>query len=502
MGGCGGASGKGSKNGKSSKDGKGKGQSKGESKKGKGMGKPAGGDAAGQSIAQLAKQTAQNAKQMGVLQTLIQKVLVGSTPKAGAPANGTKEDKYWTCLACGDERCFLSRKECHRCSVPRAGAPVKAAPPKAAAAKAEAEPMDLTEDEVPATSLEDQIAEREVRIKAIKGLGSSWGQLQLEAAEAELKSLKEQQKRARPLPARLQAATARLLKARELQEENNEVVQNLQDKLAAALTVQTEVAAKVSEAEAELQAVTELAAVGSATSMACQTAGLVGNVLGAMGLNLDPVTIEAVKGAILQHFNAAAAMAGATPQKLPPKAPGLSEVAAGGVQGQAAAGHAAAWTAPAAAAAQAVAVEKAKREQALSAAKAAASEHAKLQAAADAVAAKAKAAAAEAEQAAVRQAMAEAEVLRQAAVLQPQQGQQQGPQTLPNMFLLQRGQEQQQQEQVGAGGVGTAPAPGHAAGSRGKSSSRSRERKRREREAAAATAKEELAAAEAATAQG
>ena len=47
-----------------------------------------------------------------------------------------------------------------------------------------------------------------------------------------------------------------------------------------ALKEQEDAAARLTEAEAELQTVTELAAVGSTVSMACQMAGLVSNLFG------------------------------------------------------------------------------------------------------------------------------------------------------------------------------------------------------------------------------
>ena len=107
------------------------------------------------------------------------------------------------------------------------------------------------------------------------------------------------------MPARLQAATARLTRVKATHEEVDGQVTELQDQLAKALKEQEEAAARVTEAEAELQAVTELAEVGSTVSMACQMAGLVANLVGAQGFNLDPTVIESMKLQILHHYSAA-----------------------------------------------------------------------------------------------------------------------------------------------------------------------------------------------------
>ena len=117
--------------------------------------------------------------------------------------------------------------------------------------------------------------------------------------------MKERQKQARPLPARLQAATDRLAKAKAANDEANTKVMKSEEQLAQDLKVQTETAARVAEAEAELQAVTELAAVGSSQAMACTMANIVANLSGGNGLALDPKVIEDMKLQILHHFYAA-----------------------------------------------------------------------------------------------------------------------------------------------------------------------------------------------------
>ena len=122
-----------------------------------------------------------------------------------------------------------------------------------------------TADEIP---LEEQIADTELAIKNLKGLKSTLAKTQIENWEASLNLLKEKQKKARPLPASLQAATARLSKAKATLEEVDATAAELQEQMAQILKDQEEAAAKVADAEAEFRAVQELVAVGSTTTMA------------------------------------------------------------------------------------------------------------------------------------------------------------------------------------------------------------------------------------------
>ena len=62
--------------------------------------------------------------------------------------------------------------------------------------------------------MEQQIANIEADVKAIKGTESPLLKAQLAALEAELQVLRERQKKERPLPARLRAATHRFEKAK------------------------------------------------------------------------------------------------------------------------------------------------------------------------------------------------------------------------------------------------------------------------------------------------
>ena len=107
-----------------------------------------------------------------------------------------------------------------------------------------------------AIPIEDQIVKLEPQTKAL-----------LVSLEAELLQLREQQRQARPLPARLQAATHRLEKFKTAQAEAAESIDSLKAKLEAEETAKLEIDAKVAEAEAEMQAVKRQVADGEAASV-------------------------------------------------------------------------------------------------------------------------------------------------------------------------------------------------------------------------------------------
>ncbi len=143
---------------------------------------------------------------------MMAQVLQGSTAKQGAGGGGIK---YWTCSKGGDDHCFAAHRVCHKCGEPRTGhseSTAKVAKTKAAKdnPKAEREEMDLTDPDVPVKTLGGQIAELGAMAKGVKAVkDSDKGEALLEGWEMDLQDLREQQKHARPLPARLEAATAR-----------------------------------------------------------------------------------------------------------------------------------------------------------------------------------------------------------------------------------------------------------------------------------------------------
>ena len=149
------------------------------------------------------------AKMVAGLQAKFEKLGVNAEPlkEKGAP---------WTCKHCKAEKCFASRSECYKCGKPKdavvptpPGLGAKAAVDKVPGKQAPAtQPME--EDKIEEETLEDRITEVEENLRILKGKESAWAKAQRADLEALLKNMKEQQKLARPLPARLQAATDRV----------------------------------------------------------------------------------------------------------------------------------------------------------------------------------------------------------------------------------------------------------------------------------------------------
>ena len=183
--------------------------------------------------------------------------------------------------------------------------------------------MDLTEPEAQKKTVEDQIFELEALLKSVKAVkDSDRGKAYAEDMEADLKNLREQQKRARPLPARLQAATARKEKTKAAFEEATKKAETLKEQMATAEKEVLEAMAKDAEADVELQAVKELAAVGSAVGSTHLAAQLLQFLVEALGL--DEQTKEALAA------QAQAAFQG-WPQ-VAPQPPGFGQHAAAAVQ--------------------------------------------------------------------------------------------------------------------------------------------------------------------------
>ena len=260
-----------------SKPAKGKGKG-GETSAGKGKGSEGRTVAQGsnqsnqkETLAQLIKGNRVLTVTVGKLESMLNKVIQSSVPKEPKQAK-----KFWTCGNCGDVKCFESRAECHRCLVPRAGAPTKAALPKAAAAKAAPaaaapetppgpqEEADKMETEV--MPVETRIARLEAELKVVR-LGTMPESKALAASfEQSLKLAREEQRLARPLPARFQAATDKankfkLLqvelasKSKALQEQRAAAAKAFDEKLEAIAKEAAENEAKLAEAEQELAAV-------------------------------------------------------------------------------------------------------------------------------------------------------------------------------------------------------------------------------------------------------
>ncbi len=115
--------------------GRGKGSASKGINKGKGKGQQTGGKGGGngggmQNPYKGSMNSGQLQKQLASLEEQFKQVLVGSRPKAG----------LWICKACGDDRCFAKKQECHTCGAPRANLPIKASMPERQAGTIKAEP--------------------------------------------------------------------------------------------------------------------------------------------------------------------------------------------------------------------------------------------------------------------------------------------------------------------------------------------------------------------------
>ena len=202
MGRCGGTGGKGANNapGKGSGKGAGKGRGCGSSTQGLGGGQPPG----------MMKNIMKLAAAVEQLNAKINKL------GAAAKQEPKSQRDTWTCTHCKAEKCFATREECYQCGEPRVptppglGARTAAAKPAVKAAAAVA-PMEV--EAIVDVTLEDMIAKVEDDLKLLKGKESAWAKSQKADLDVQLKAMKEQQRLARPLPARLQAATDRVAKS-------------------------------------------------------------------------------------------------------------------------------------------------------------------------------------------------------------------------------------------------------------------------------------------------
>ena len=168
-----------------------------------------------ETLAQLIKNNRRNEKTDKVLEKMLA-VIAKNSPSTRPKQEPKSQKDTWTCIHCKAEKCFATRVECYKCGEPRVpnppglGAKTAAVKPavKAAAAAAPME-VEVIED----VTVEDMIAEVEDNLKLLRGKETVWAKSQKLELEAQLKEMKEQQRLARPLPARLQAATDRVATA-------------------------------------------------------------------------------------------------------------------------------------------------------------------------------------------------------------------------------------------------------------------------------------------------
>ena len=144
-------------------------------------------------------------------------VIARGSPSTRPKQEPKSQQDTWTCIHCKAEKCFATREECYKCGEPRVPNPpglgVKAAAVKPAAKQAAAAAQPMEVEVIEEDTLEDMIAEVEDSLKLLRGKETVWAKSQKLDLEAQLKEMKEQQRLARPLPARLQAAADRVAKS-------------------------------------------------------------------------------------------------------------------------------------------------------------------------------------------------------------------------------------------------------------------------------------------------
>ena len=269
----------------------------------------------------------------------------GSSQQA---ADGGAKKKFWSCVGCSYKENFLSRQTCRECGLQK-GSPAAlppglgatpgvqtavaaAAAEKAAAAKAAAAAAARAAEEaakaakhaktvepggteaVPGAMavdglLADRIASTEAYIRLLKGgkdsLGWERAKVQLEAAEEDLKALREEQRAARPVAARMQASAAKLARCREAATLVNLELIEAQAWVKVVSERQGEAEAQLLVAEAEDQA---LRAEAGADMVEIQVKGVLETVAQELfKTGLPPELCQGVALAISQVYNQLAA---------------------------------------------------------------------------------------------------------------------------------------------------------------------------------------------------
>ena len=223
--------------------------------------------------------------------------------KLGVSAKaGRVQEETWTCVNCKTEKCYAPRTQCFKCgesrvpSPPGLGAKAAAGQPVAKQEPAAAAPM---EEEVPET-LEERISELEDLLKFYKGKETVLAKAERLGVEGRLKELKEQQRQARPLPARLQAATDRATKAQQLCEESEAKVAAVCEELKLA---RQENEAAQEKKRAALQELEEVKKAAGAEPVVVAEKGLAAGMLAALAArNIVGADAEALLADVLQFY--------------------------------------------------------------------------------------------------------------------------------------------------------------------------------------------------------
>ena len=291
---------------------------------GKGTGAAAssgGGGGKGASVTQMEKQLQALQKRFDQQDKASAKLLAEIKGKQNGKSQEQVKVKYWSCQPCGYDKNFLKKEACHSCGEAKQQAAGQAAakaaaaaavpqaarvpqPPgleaatKVAAAAAAAEgpeKQDQAAMETEAVPVEQRIARLEAELKVLRQGSLPESKALVVIYEQALKAAREEQRLARPLPARYQAATDKLsklklqgldlaTKAKAIQVQAEAAAKLAQEKLHAVLKEGVEVAAKLAEAEQELAAVKADLAAGQQPA---QAAG---------GLTVGPELIAGVCG--------------------------------------------------------------------------------------------------------------------------------------------------------------------------------------------------------------
>ena len=226
------------------------------------------------------------------------------------------KQKCW-CCPCGFAENFMKREACFKCGLAKGNLPPPLPPGLAAGPPAVDKDGDQTMKAVVELSLEDKIRGIQGDIKWMKMSLIPETKAQVALYEAELQKLLDQQKKERPLPARLQAATARDEKAKAAQAEAIKKVASLEEQLRLAKVQLEESNQQAAAAAAELLAVKQTAGEDLAAVTAASMVAAVQQVLATVH---DPRVVQEMIEAIRGLMAGPGALPPPPPPPQPPEA--------------------------------------------------------------------------------------------------------------------------------------------------------------------------------------
>ena len=226
------------------------------------------------------------------------------------------KQKCW-CCPCGFAENFMKREACFKCGLAKGNLPPPLPPGLAAGPPVVDKDGDQTMKAVVELSLEDKIRGIQGDIKWMKMSLIPETKAQVALYEAELQKLLDQQKKERPLPARLQAATARDEKAKAAQAEAIKKVASLEEQLRLAKVQLEESNQQAAAAAAELLAVKQTAGEDLAAVTAASMVAAVQQVLATVH---DPRVVQEMIEAIRGLMAGPGALPPPPPPPQPPEA--------------------------------------------------------------------------------------------------------------------------------------------------------------------------------------